>query len=50
MFALSTAMSAFVPRVALGFYLLLSLLLIGLPMWQLRKYAWHKGRKGGSPG
>ena len=50
MFALSTAMSAFVPRVALGFYLLLSLLLIGLPMWKLRKYAWFERRKGGSAG
>ena len=36
-FALSTAMSAFAPKVAVGFYLLLSLMLIGQPLSRLRK-------------
>lgn len=50
MFALSTAMSVFVPKVAVGFYLLLSLMLIGHPVWRLRKHVWPQGRKGSSPG
>lgn len=50
MFALSTAMSAFAPKVAVAFYLLVSLLLIGLPVLRLSKYVWPQRRKGGSVG
>ncbi len=50
MFALSTAMSVFVPKVAVGFYLLLSLTLIGQPVLRLRKQLWPQSREGGSAG
>lgn len=35
LFALATALSAFFPKLAVGFYLLFSLLLIGQPVWKL---------------
>ena len=50
MFALSTAMSAFEPKVAVAFYLLFSLLLIGLPVWRLRNRVWPQRREGSSAG
>lgn len=37
--ALSTALGAFLPEIAVGFYLLFSLMLIGQPLWRLRKKA-----------
>lgn len=48
MFALSTAMSVLVPKVAVGFYLLFSLMLIGQPVWRLRKHMWPRRPKTGS--
>ena len=50
MFALSKAMSMFVPKVAVGFYLLLSLMLIGHPMWRLRKHLRLQKQQGDSTG
>ena len=50
LFALSTGLSFFVPRVAVGFYLLLSLMLIGQPVWQLHRRAWARWRRGRSAG
>ena len=35
LFALSTALSAFFPKLAVGFYLMFSLLLIAQPLWRL---------------
>ena len=45
LFALSTAMSALVPKVAVAFYLLISLMLIGHPFWGLPRRAWAKRRR-----
>ena len=39
LFALSTALSAFFPKVAVGFYLMFSLLLIAQPLWRLPQRA-----------
>jgi hypothetical protein len=43
-------MSMFVPKVAVGFYLLLSLMLIGHPMWRLRKHLRLQKQQGDSTG
>ncbi len=48
LYALSTALSAFLPRVAVGFYLLFSLIMIGQPVWQLRKRVWPVRPRAGS--
>ena len=50
LFALSTGLSYFVPKVAVGFYLFFSLMLIGQPVWQLHRRAWARWRRGGSAG
>lgn len=50
MFAVSTAISAFLPKVGVAFYLLFSLLLIGLPVWRLSRYVWPQWRRGGRAG
>ena len=39
LFALSTALSAFFPKLAVGFYLMFSLLLIAQPLWRLPQRA-----------
>ncbi len=46
--SVSTAMGAFAPKVAVGFYLLLSLMLIGHPVWRLGKHVWPRRRKADS--
>lgn len=48
LFALSTALSALFPRVGVGFYLLLSLMLIGMPVWHLQKRVWARWLRRGS--
>lgn len=50
LFALSTALSALVPKVGVGFFLLLSLMLIGQPVWRLHKHAWTRWRRRGIAG
>lgn len=50
LFGLSTALSALVPKVGVGFYLLFSLMLIGQPVWRLQKHAWIHWRGHGSAG
>lgn len=45
--AVSTATGAFLPKVAVGFYLLFSLMLIGQPLWRLRKHIWTHERTDG---
>ena len=45
LFALSTALSAFLPKLAVGFYLLFSLLLIAQPMWRLPQRALARRRR-----
>jgi uncharacterized membrane protein len=50
LFALSTGLSFLVPKVAVGFYLLLSLMLIGQPVWQLYRRAWAHWRRAAKSG
>lgn len=44
LFALSTVLSAFFPKTAVGFYLLFSLLLIAQPLWRLPQWALFRRR------
>ncbi len=46
LFALSAAMSVLVPKVAVVFYLLFSLMLIAQPIWRLNQRAWARRHKG----